>query len=58
MAAVKKVSGPAANKQTSLMTMNSVSGGFSVLCLVVLEFGCIPSQRQAPVVEQCSVALV
>lgn len=43
MAAVKKVLDPAANKQTSLMTINSVSGVFSLLCRVMLEFGCIPS---------------
>lgn len=58
MAAVEKVLDPAANKQTSLTTMNSVSGVFSLLCLVVLGFGCFPSWWQAPVVEWCSVALV
>lgn len=42
MAAVKKVLDPAANKQTSLTTMSSISGVFSVLYLVMLEFGCIP----------------
>lgn len=58
MAAVKEVLDPAANKQTSLTTMNSVSGVFSLLCLVVVGFGWIPSWWQAPVVEWCSLALV
>lgn len=52
MAAVKKVLDPAANKQTSLTTMNPVSGVFYLLCLLVLGFGCIPSWWQAPVVGQ------
>lgn len=37
MAAVKKVLDPAANKQTSLMTMSSISSVFSLLHLVMLE---------------------
>lgn len=51
MAAVKKVLDPAANKQTSLTTMSSISSVFSLLHLVMLESRCIPSWWQAPVVE-------